>query len=192
MGKVFTELDDQLADFLRRQKVFFVATAPLAADGHVNVSPKGLDTLRVLGPCTVAYLDLVGSGVETVAHVKENGRVTVMACAFEGPPQIVRLHGTGEVVEPHAPRFAELLSLFPTLPGVRTIILVRCTRVSTSCGWGVPLMQSEGQRHELTDWATKQGNERLKDYQTRKNRVSIDGLPGLADGAEARREAGDD
>src|ERR671912_285168 len=124
MGKRFAELDDALREFIARQHVFFVATAPLAADGHVNVSPKGLDTFRVLGPTTVAYLDLTGSGVETVAHLRENGRVTVMFCAFEGRPRILRLYGRGRCVEPGDAEWATASAGFPALSGVRSVIVV--------------------------------------------------------------------
>src|SRR4051812_50097913 len=125
MGKVFEELDDKLAAFIAAQHMFFVATAPLSADGHVNVSPKGLDTFRVLGPREVAYLDLTGSGVETVAHLRENGRIVLTFCAFAGPPRIVRLHGTRSVLTPDQVRYQELRPWFPDLPGERSIILVR-------------------------------------------------------------------
>src|SRR4051812_49766714 len=124
MGKVFEELDDKLAAFIAAQHMFFVATAPLSADGHVNVSPKGLDTFRVLGPREVAYLDLTGSGVETVAHLRENGRITIMFCAFSGPPRILRLHGRGRAVEPGDDRWDRLAGLFPESPGVRSVVLV--------------------------------------------------------------------
>ena len=180
MGRTHEAIDERLAEFLGRQHVFFVATAPLSADGHVNVSPKGLDSFRILDGRTVAFLDLVGSGVETVAHLKENGRITLMFCAFEGPPQVVRLHGRGEVIEPGHAEFEALRSLFPDHPGVRSVVRVRCERVSGSCGFGVPLSRFEGHRSQLTDWAGRQGPEKLAEYQRRKNAVSIDGLPGVS------------
>src|SRR5690349_9098587 len=162
MGKVFEGLDDDLRGFIARQKMFFVATAPLAADGHVNLSPKGLDTFRVLGPTTVAYLDLTGSGVETIAHLRENQRVVIMFCAFQGPPKILRLHGRGRVFEPSDVEFAALEALFPKFASARAIIVVEVTRVADSCGYAVPLMHCEGDRPQLNAWAEKKGAEGLK------------------------------
>jgi hypothetical protein len=151
MGKVSEELDDELAAFIRRQHVFFVGTAPTALDGHLNVSPKGLDTFRILGPRQVAYLDLVGSGIESVAHLRENGRVTVMFCALEGRPLILRLHGWGRVVEPGAEGWEPLIGEFPRFDGVRSIVAIDVKRISTSCGFGVPLYEYRGERSQLTD-----------------------------------------
>jgi hypothetical protein len=159
--------------------MFFVATAPLGGDGHVNVSPKGGDTLRVLDERTVAYLDLTGSGVETIAHLRENGRITLMVCAFSGPPQIVRVFGRGDVVLPADEGFAELAQRFPDLPGVRAVIRVTVERVGSSCGFAVPLMRLEGERTRLHEWAEAKGPEGLVDYRATKNVASIDGLPGL-------------
>lgn len=159
--------------------MFFVATAPAHAHGHINVSPKGLGVLRVLGAREVAYLDCVGSGAETIAHVRENGRITLMFCAFDGPPTIVRLYGTGEVIEPQDPPFALLLPQFAPTPGVRAIVRVRVHRVADSCGFGVPLFDYRGQRSQLTAWAERQGESALRDYQRQKNSSSIDGLPAL-------------
>jgi hypothetical protein len=161
--------------------MFFVASAPLDAEGHVNVSPKGLDSLRILSPTTVAYLDLTGSGVETIAHIKENGRVVLMFCAFQGPPNIVRLHGCGRVVEPHESEFAVLAAHFPVYESTRSVVVVEITRVMDSCGYSVPLMKYEGERRQLFDWARKKGPEGLQAYRKEKNRRSIDGLPGLAE-----------
>jgi hypothetical protein len=179
MGKVFDGLDDDLRGFIARQHVFFVGTAPLAADGHVNVSPKGLDTFRVLGPATVAYLDLTGSGVETVAHLRENGRLTIMFCAFEGRPRILRLAGRGRVVEPTDPDWPSLAGHFPPLPGVRSVVVLDVDRVADSCGYGVPRYEFVGDRDQLAGWANKKGEDGLGAYRARKNRASIDGLPGL-------------
>jgi hypothetical protein len=179
VGKEFAELDDDLRAFIARQHVFFVASAPLAADGHVNVSPKGLDTFRVLGPGTVAYLDLTGSGVETIAHLRENGRLTVMFCAFEGRPRILRLHGRGRVVEPGDMDWAAVSAEFPESPGVRSVVVLDVERIADSCGYGVPLFEFVGDRPQLAEWAAKKGAEGLREYQSRKNRTSIDGLPGL-------------
>ena len=185
MGKVHESIDDRLREFVEGQHVFFVATAPSGDGGHVNVSPKGLDSLRVLGERTVAYLDFNGSGVETIAHLRDNGRITLMLCAFEGPPKIVRLHGKGAVVEPDDARFADLRSRFPDADHVRSIIVVSVERISDSCGFAVPLYRYEGQRRQLVEWADKKGADGLVEYRSRKNASSIDGLPGLrsAEGA---------
>jgi hypothetical protein len=188
VGKVFDQLDDHLRDWIAKQALFFVGTAPLAADGHVNVSPKGpIGSLRVLGDHTVAYLDIIGSGAETIAHLRENGRVVVMLCAFEGPPRILRLHGRGEVVTPDDARFGELLERCefddPAVPeSRRSIILVHVDRIADSCGYGVPLMSYAGEREHARKWAEKKlrvgGPEALADYQRKKNSESLDGLPG--------------
>jgi hypothetical protein len=179
MGDTYARIDGALAEFLTAQHVFFVATAPLAAGGHVNLSPKGLDTFRIVDPYTVAYLDLTGSGIETVAHLSENGRIVFCFCAFEGPPRIVRLHGRGEVLEPTAPDFATLRPLFPPFDGVRSIIRVRLGRIADSCGYAVPLMRFEGDRRQLVDWTARKGPAGVAGYQATRNRRSLDGLPGL-------------
>ena len=179
MGKVYPAVDDSIRAFIEAQPVFFVASAPLDAAGHVNVSPKGLGTLRILGPNTVAYLDLTGSGIETVAHLKENGRIVLMFCSFQGPPKILRLHGRGRVVESGDSEFAKLASNFCSNDGTRTIILIEVSRISDSCGFGVPLMEFQKQRDQLTAWARKLGTEGLKTYRRDKNSKSIDSRPGL-------------
>jgi Pyridoxamine 5'-phosphate oxidase len=179
MGKVYDGIDDRLADFLGRQHVFFVGTAPTDLDGHLNVSPKGLDTFRILGPRAVAYLDLTGSGIETVAHLRDNGRITLMFCAFEGRPLIVRLHGRGRVVEPGDPEWGDLISGFPGYPGARSVVVVEVERVSDSCGYAVPLYEYKGERSTLLDWTDRKGEEGLERYRATKNRASIDGLAGL-------------
>jgi hypothetical protein len=182
MGKTHAAITPELADWIGRQHMFFVATAPTGADGHVNVSPKGpIESLRVLDDNTIAYLDLVGSGAETVAHLRENGRVVVMFCAFDGPPRILRLHGRGAVLALGALDF----------PGVgelpeqqRTIVRVDVERVSTACGFGVPLMDYAGVRNNARRWAegrlAKDGPGALEAYKSEKNATSIDGLPALA------------
>jgi len=189
VGKVFAGIDDTLARWIAARELYFVASAPLDADGHVNVSPKGpIGTLRVLDAHTVAYLDLVGSGAETIAHVRENGRIVVMLCAFQGPPRIVRLHGRGEVVGADDERFADLLARCAfEQPAIaesrRAVVLVHVTRIADSCGYGVPLMSYEGSRPHMRAWASKKlrvGGERaLRDYQREKNSLSIDGLPAV-------------
>jgi Pyridoxamine 5'-phosphate oxidase len=179
VGQTYPELDDGLRQFVEKQQVFFVATAPSGAEGHVNCSPKGLDTLRILGPTTVAYLDYVGSGAETIAHLRQNGRIVIMLCAFEGPPRIVRLHGRGDVVEPGDAEFAPLLERFEPGPGVRSIIRIEIDRIADSCGYGVPGLRFEGERTQLPAWAERKGSDGLRDYQRTKNASSLDGLPAL-------------
>lgn len=180
MGRVLDGIGADLAAFLEAQPVFFVATAPSGPGGHVNCSPKGLDTFRVLDEHTVAYLDLTGSGIETVAHLRENGRITLMFCAFSGRPDIVRLQGRGRVVPADAPEAAAHLERFPAYPGARAVIVVDVERVSRSCGFGVPRLTFEAPRSELVDWARKKGPDALATYRAEKNASSIDGLPGLA------------
>jgi Pyridoxamine 5'-phosphate oxidase len=179
MGRVYDAISDELADFISVQHMFFVATAPSGHDGRVNLSPKGLDTFAILDANTVAYLDLTGSGVETIAHLRENGRITIMFCAFEGKPNIVRLYGRGEVL-PIGEREADaLLPRFGSYPGARSVIRVRVDRVSTSCGYGVPLLEYEGERVQLLEFAERRGPDGLVEYRSAKNTASIDGLPGL-------------
>ena len=179
MADVLPEISDDLASWIAAQHVFFVATAPLDAAGHVNCSPKGMDTLRVLGPREVAYLDVTGSGIETIAHVQENGRIVVMFCAFEGAPRIVRLHGIGRVVVAPSPAYAELKPLFPDYPGMRAIVRVQVTRVSESCGYAVPRYAFLEQRDTLVRWTEKKGADGIVAYRADKNARSIDGLIGL-------------
>ncbi len=181
MGKVHAEINNTLAQLIQRQHVFFVTTAPLSTEGNLNLSPKGLDSFRILGPRTVAYLDVIGSGMETIAHLKENGRIVLMFCSFDGPPKIVRLHGRGCVVEPHSPEFPALAMQFPKDETTRAIIVVDVTRISDSCGYGVPLLRYEGDRNHHSSWAERKGPEGLKTYKREKNRYSIDGLPGLTE-----------
>lgn len=180
MGKLHPTIEAELRDWIAAQRMFFVATAPLGGDGHVNCSPKGGDPLLVLGPRTVAYLDRTGSGIETVAHVQENGRVVLMLCAFEGPPRIVRLHGRGRVVVAGAAEFAALAKGFGEVGlGARAIVVVELDRISDSCGFGVPLYRYEGEREALGKWAEKKGADGVAAYVREKNAHSIDGLPGL-------------
>ena len=183
MGRAYDVIDERLAAFLLRQPVFFVATAPLAADGHVNVSPKGLaGSFAVLGERRVAYLDLTGSGIETVAHLRENGRIVLMFNAFAGAPRIVRLHGRGTAHVEGTAAFDELRPHFAGLPGARAIIDVSVTRISDSCGYGVPEMRLVGERTRLTyGLAAREEQGTLQRYQDDKNARSLDGLPGLAE-----------
>jgi hypothetical protein len=188
VGKVYDGIDEVQREWIAKQPLFFVGSAPLDPEGHVNVSPKGpIGTLRVLDDHTVAYLDMVGSGAETVAHVRENGRIVVMLCAFEGPPRILRLHGRGEVIPASDPRFAELCERagFEAPHEVeearRAIVLVEVTRVADSCGYGVPLMSYEGERPHMEAWAEKKirvgGAGEIEAYVATRNAESIDGLP---------------
>jgi hypothetical protein len=190
VGKLFDGIDERMERWIAAQPMFFVGTAPLDADGHVNVSPKGpIGSLRILGPLTVAYLDVVGSGAETIAHLRENGRIVIMLCAFQGPPRIVRLHGTGEVVAASDPEFSELLASCGFDGGGappeawRAIVVVKLERIADSCGYGVPLMSYQGRREHHDLWAAKKlrvgGPGALLDYQREKNAVSIDGLPAV-------------
>ncbi|MEO8687350.1 MAG: pyridoxamine 5'-phosphate oxidase family protein [Solirubrobacteraceae bacterium] len=189
MARTYDEIDDTMREWIARQPMFFVGSAPLAEDGHVNLSPKGPGgSLRVLGPTRVAYLDIVGSGAETIAHLRENGRIVVMFCAFEGPPRIVRLHGRGEVVLLDDPRYDRLLAdaafAEATVPEARrAIVLVDVARIGSSCGYGVPLMDYAGERPH-TDASTRKrlrtgGPDAIVGYQQRHNLESIDGLPAV-------------
>ena len=177
MSKTLANIDPELAGWIATQKMFFVATAPLAATGHINASPKGGEAFRVIGPLEVAYQDYTGSGAETVAHLRENGRIIIMFCAFAGSPKIVRLHGHGTVCTKGHPRFAELAARFPANPGTRAFVHVAVTRVSKSCGYSVPFMEFQKPRDTLDRWADEQGPDKLAAYRTAKNLKSIDGLP---------------
>lgn len=183
MGSAHSTIDAEAAAFIRAQRMFFVASAPLAGDGHVNLSPKGLDTFRILDERTVAYLDFVGSGAETIAHLRENGRMTIMFCAFDGPPKILRLYGRGEVLEPGDEGFGARLAGFPpdmtAAPGVRSILVLHVDRVANSCGYGVPRYAYVGERTELGDWCRRKGDDGVREYQSKKNGSSLDGLPAL-------------
>lgn len=176
--KVHARVAGRLLDFVESQRMFFVATAPLVEDGHVNLSPRGIPgTFRMLDEHTFAWLDTTGSGSETIAHLRENGRVTVMFCAFEGPPNIVRFHGRGRVVTRYDDEYALLEPLFVDLPGARAVIVVDIERISDSCGFGVPLMEYAGERDLLQPYFERKGVDGSADYRRRKNRTSIDGLP---------------
>lgn len=181
MGRTYDGLDDKLTTWIGEQHVFFVATAPSGPDGHVNLSPKGYDSFRVLGPRKVAYLDLTGSGVETISHLQENGRITFMFCAFEGPPRILRLYGTGRVLRPGDAEFDDLVARFPPQLGTRSVIVADLGRIQDSCGYAVPLLSYERERETLVEWAARKGGDGLVDYRADKNASSIDGLPGLVE-----------
>lgn len=176
MGKILKSITPDLAAFIKAQPLFFVATAPLAATGHVNLSPKGLDTFRVLSENRVAYLDLTGSGNETAAHVTENSRITFMFCSFGEAPLILRLYGRGRVVIAGEDLWPEMISLFPDYPGIRQVMVVDVEFVQTSCGFGVPMMDYAGERDRLSRWAKSKGEEGLRKYHRTKNSKSLDGL----------------
>jgi hypothetical protein len=175
MGQRYSELSQELIQFIWKQQMFFVATAP--ADGYVNLSPKGLDSLRVLDPHTVAWLNVTGSGNESAAHVLENGRMTIMFCAFEGKPMILRLYGQARVVHQRDAEWDALFVSFDGLAGARQIFVLNIELVQTSCGMGVPLFDYHGQRQQLVEWAEKKGPDGLEEYWERKNQVSLDGKP---------------
>lgn len=177
MAKIHDSINDEFRQWIEQQHIFFVASAPLTADGHVNVSPKGHDCLRILDEHTVAYLDMTGSGNETSAHIAENGRITLMWCAFEGAPRILRLYGRGEVVLPDTERWTELTPLFEMLPGTRQIIVNHVEIVQTSCGFAVPFMEYQEDRPTLKKWAEAKGEDGICEYHQEKNMQSLDGLP---------------
>jgi hypothetical protein len=182
MAKTHESINGRLRSFIEAQPMFFVATAPGGSGGHVNLSPKGMTgTFAVLGEHRVAYLDYFGSGAETIAHLRDNGRIVIMFCAFTGPPNIVRLHGTGRAVLPADPDHDGLLAAFPAarIHGLRTVIDVTVERVSDSCGYSVPLMDYAGDRDLLERWAERKSDADLVDYANTKNLHSIDGLPAL-------------
>lgn len=179
MGKQFETITPPLAEWINKQKIFFVATAPLAADGHINCSPKGLDSFRIIDEHTVAYQDLTGSGVETIAHLKENKRIVIMFCAFDGSPKIVRLHGTGEAITPEHTDFESLAKHFPNRLGVRSYIRISVHRISDSCGYAVPLYDYIKDRDVLDKYNENKGEDGLKKFRGQYNQTSIDGLEGI-------------
>jgi len=186
MGSVLPAIDDTLAAWIGEQHLFFIATAPRADDGHINCSPRGADAFRILDPHTVMWGDRTGSGVETISHLQDNGRIVVMFCAFNGAPRIVRLHGRGSVIYPGDRAFPDLRQRLGAVPGLRAIIRVDVTRISSSCGMNVPTYLFAGRRDALDSWATAKDDTELAAYRGRKNARSIDGLPGYRQaGADA-------
>jgi hypothetical protein len=177
MGKFFECIQPHHMEFIERQKLFFVATAPLSVEGHVNLSPKGLDSFKVLSDRRVAYMDITGSGNETSAHIFENGRITFMFCAFDGPPNILRLYGKGYTVLPGTQQWEALAPHFKLQLSTRQIIVADIHKVQTSCGFGVPLYEYVGERDHAQKWAEKKGADGLRAYQAEKNTLSLDGLP---------------
>ncbi|MEN3973611.1 pyridoxamine 5'-phosphate oxidase family protein [Emcibacter sp. SYSU 3D8] len=180
MAQFYPRLDDALKAFIAEQHLFFVASAP--GEGRVNLSPKGMDTFRVIDDTTACYLDLTGSGNETAAHLRDNGRITVMWCSFGGTARIMRIFGKGRVARPGSADFERLIALFPSIPGTRQIVVIDIDEAQTSCGYGVPQYDLNRERPTLVKWAEKKGEDGLRDYRARKNVRSIDGLPtGLFD-----------
>ncbi|HEY2584046.1 MAG TPA: pyridoxamine 5'-phosphate oxidase family protein [Mucilaginibacter sp.] len=177
MAKFFDSIEDKHLDFIKKQHLFFVASAPLSAGGHVNLSPKGIDSFRVFSPNRVAYLDIVGSGNETSAHMLENGRITFMFCAFEGAPNIMRLYGHGYTVLPEDEEWPELSANFELLLATRQIIVADIYKVQTSCGFSVPYYEYTGERDHAQKWAENKGESGLEAYKAEKNLISLDGLP---------------
>ncbi|HEY0792563.1 MAG TPA: pyridoxamine 5'-phosphate oxidase family protein [Chthoniobacterales bacterium] len=179
MAKKYELIDESIQRWIAKQKVFFVATAPLAEDGHVNCSPKDGGSIRVAGERRLVYLDLIGSGVETIAHLRENGRIVIMMCAFDGPPRIMRFHGRGEVIEKTHPDFKKLVPLFDPEVGIRSFIRIHLDRISDSCGFGVPEMEFKRDRKQLRAHNQRSGEDKLADYKIAHNLKSTDGLPGV-------------
>ena len=177
MAKFHTQMEDHHQQFIESQHLFFVSTAPISGEGHINLSPKGLDSFRVLSPSKVAYMDIVGSGNETSAHILENGRITFMFCAFDGPPNILRLYGRGYAVLPGDAAWPELSRYFDILPSTRQIIVAEIHKVQTSCGFAVPYYNYAGERDHSHKWAETKGALGLEDYKKEKNMISLDGLP---------------
>ena len=177
MGKLVDALTSHLKEFIEQQHIFFVATAPLSAEGHINLSPKGLNNFKIISDTCVAYLDFIGSGNETSAHTLENGRITIMFCSFEKVPNIVRLYGKGRCVLPGDSDWDFFASHFEITSGTRQIIVNDIDSIQSSCGYGVPFYEYKGERSILYDWMDKKGEEGLKNYMKEKNTVSLDGLP---------------
>ncbi len=175
MGSKYSSIPEKQIEFIRKQKIFFTGTA--ACDGRVNVSPKGMDTFRIVDPNKVIWLNLTGSGNETAAHLLENNRITIMFCSFEGAPLIVRLYGRARAVHPSDSDWNDFIGLFPEIPGSRQIIVVDVDLVQTSCGFGVPYFDYRGERDELEQWALRKGKDGIEKYWKEKNAVSIDGKP---------------
>lgn len=177
MGKFYPKIEEAHRAFVDKQHLFFVATAPSSTEGHVNLSPKGVDSFRILSDTEVGYMDLIGSGNETSAHTLENGRITFMFCSFDKTPNILRFYGRGKVVLPNTPEWEKYAPLFTTYPSTRQLIIAEINLVQTSCGFGIPLFDYVGERSIHFDWAEKKGEEGLRDYVGEKNLISLDGLP---------------
>ncbi len=179
MAKSYDLLNNQHIEFIRKQKLFFVATAPLSPEGSVNLSPKGYDSIALLDNHTVVWIDLGGSGIETLAHLRENRRITLMFCAFEGAANILRIYGRGEAISFDDAEFPELMKLFPAFDRARAIIRIKVDRVSDSCGWGVPFFEFKEEREQLQRWVDNKPYDEWKEHRYKSNEKSVDGLPGL-------------
>ena len=175
MSKFYTKLSVRLQKFIATQKIFFVATAPNS--GRINLSPKGMDSFRVVDENRVLWLNVTGSGNETAAHLLENKRITMMFCSFEKVPNILRLYGKGKEVQPSDKAWKELISLFPKTPGARQIFDITIESAQTSCGMSIPFFEFKGERNDLNDWANEKGDEGIEQYWKDKNQTSIDGMP---------------
>ena len=175
MAKFYTKITSKLQKFIEAQKIFFVATAPNA--GRINLSPKGMDSFRVLNENRVLWLNVTGSGNETAAHLLENKRIAIMFCAFEGAPNILRLYGKGKEIKPNDADWNEVVSLFPKTPGTRQIFDITIESAQTSCGMSIPFYEYKGERNALNEWALEKGEQGIKQYWKDKNQTSIDGLP---------------
>jgi hypothetical protein len=180
MSKVYERLDERLRAFIGAQKMFFVASAPLNDQGNVNLSPKGYDSFKIIDDLTVAYVDLGGSGVETLAHIRQNGRVTLMFMAMNGPANILRLYGRGEAVSVGEAGFEAAMALFPDFTRARSVITVHISRIADSCGWGIPIYDFVEDREQLRRWVDNKPEDEWLERRYATNEVSIDGLPGLA------------
>ncbi len=174
MAKFYESINKRVKEFIEQQKMFFVATAP--KEGRINLSPKGMDTFKILDDKKVAWLSVTGSGNETSAHLLENGRITIMFCAFNGAPNIVRIYGSAIEVLPGDEEWSQYISLFPELPGTRQIFLVNVETIQTSCGMSLPYYEYQGEREQLNDWAVGKGEDGINTYWEERNQVSIDGL----------------
>jgi hypothetical protein len=179
MAKDYQEIDERIQRWVEAQRMFFVSTAPRADDGLINCSPKGLDGLRILGPKQMVYADIGGSGIETVAHLKENARITIMLCALSGPPKIFRFYGKGRCVEPHEEGFADFVELFPNMPTIRNFVVIEIQRIRDSCGYGVPLYEFNGERESMRNYVTAKTEDEIVQRRIENNEKSLDGLDGL-------------
>lgn len=175
MSKFYTKITSKLQKFIEAQKIFFVATAPNS--GRINLSPKGMDSFRIMDENRVLWLNVTGSGNETAAHLLENERITIMFCSFEKAPNILRLYGKGKEIKPKDTNWNDVISLFPETPGTRQIFEIIIESAQTSCGMSIPFFEYKGERNELNDWATAKGKEGIENYWENKNQTSIDGLP---------------
>ena len=175
MAKFYEKLTSRLQDFIKNQKIFFVATAP--EEGRINLSPKGMDSLRVINEKRILWLNVTGSGNETAAHLLENDRITIMMCSFEGAPNILRIYGKGKAIHPSDTKWNDVVGLFPETPGTRQIFDISVESAQTSCGMSIPFLEYKGERDQLNDWAKDKGEDGIQQYWQDRNLTSIDGKP---------------